>query len=170
VAPRGGATTRHIETSGAGPRPKAARPYTGRKRSAKKQEITTLQCRRSSLLPDQSLQPPPEGAHAPPADLLVAPPVTNAENFCSTRFHPHLGHSGRSWLRVNTSFFEDMSAVGTCVFKYEHGPLPHALALTSQLSSFELPAGNTGRVTSPAPSSLPPGHRHHGSSSSARKV
>jgi len=59
---------------------------------------------RSSLLPDQSLQPPPEGIQAPPADLLVEPPVANAENFCSTRFHPHLGHSGRSWLRVNTSF------------------------------------------------------------------
>jgi len=50
----------------------------------------------SSLLPDQSLQPPPEGIQAPPADLLVAPPVANAENFCSTRFHPHLGHSGGS--------------------------------------------------------------------------
>jgi len=54
--------------------------------------------------PDQSLQPLPEGAQTPPAVLLVEAPVANAENFCSTRFHPHLGHSGRSWLRVNTSF------------------------------------------------------------------
>ena len=58
----------------------------------------------NSLLPDQSLQPPPEGAQAPPADLLVEPPAANAENFCSTRFPPHLGHSGRSGLRVKTSF------------------------------------------------------------------
>jgi len=58
----------------------------------------------SSLLPDQSPQPLSEGAQAPRADLLVEPPVANAENFCSTRFHPHLGRSGGSWLRVNTSF------------------------------------------------------------------
>jgi hypothetical protein len=30
--------------------------------------------------------------------------VANAENSCFVRFHPHLGHSGGSWLRVNTSF------------------------------------------------------------------
>jgi hypothetical protein len=99
----------------------------------------------SSLLPDQSRQPPPEGAHTPPADLLGAPPVANTENFCSTRFHPHLGHSSGSWLRVNTSFSKTCPQLEQAYSKIGMGYRSHSLGLRSQLSCLEFPAGEAER-------------------------
>ena len=58
----------------------------------------------SSLLPDQSRQPPPAAAQGPTAHLFIGLVVAKVENFCSTRFHPHWGHSGGSCWRVKTSF------------------------------------------------------------------
>jgi len=50
----------------------------------------------SSLLPAHSRQPPPEGAQVPAANLFAGPVVAKVENFWSTFFHPHCGHSGGS--------------------------------------------------------------------------
>jgi hypothetical protein len=99
----------------------------------------------SSLLPDQSCQPPPEGAQTPPADLLGALPVANTENFCSTRFHPHLGHSGGSWLRVNTIFSKTCPQLQQAYSKIGMGNRSHSLGLMSQLSCFAFPAGEAKR-------------------------
>jgi len=103
-----------------------------------------LLSRGSSLLPDQSCQPP-EGAHTPPADLLGALPVANTENFCSTRFHPHLGHSGGSWLRVNTIFSKTCPQLQQAYSKIGMGNRSHSLGLMSQLSCFAFPAGEAKR-------------------------
>jgi len=104
-----------------------------------------LLSRGSSLLPNQSCQPPPEGAHAPPVDLLGPPPVANTENFCSTRFHPHLGHSGGSWLRVNTIFSKTCPQLEQAYSKIGMGNRSHSLGLMSQLSCLEFPAGEAKR-------------------------
>jgi hypothetical protein len=104
-----------------------------------------LLSRGSSLLPDQSRQPPPEGAHTSQADLLGAPPVANTENFCSTCFHPHWGHSGGSWWRVNTIFSKTCPQLEQAYSKIGMGNRDHSLCLMSQLSCLEFPAGDAER-------------------------
>ena len=84
-------------------------------------QTSELLSKGSRLLPDQSRQPPPVGAHAPPADLLGVPPVANTENFCSTRFQPHFGALRRLLVVRQHEFLEDVPAVGTGVFKDRHG-------------------------------------------------
>jgi hypothetical protein len=101
----------------------------------------------SNLPPDQSRQPPPEGAHTPLADLRVGPAVANVENFCSTRFHPHWGHSGDSWLRVNTSFSKMCPQLAQAYSKMGMANRAHSLGLRSQLSGVEFPAGERQRPT-----------------------
>jgi hypothetical protein len=99
----------------------------------------------SRLLPDQSRQPPPEGVHTAPADLLVGPAVAKVENFCSTRFHPHWGHSGGSELRFNTSFSKTFPQLGQAYSKIGMANRGHSLGLMSQLSGLEFPAGERKR-------------------------
>jgi len=50
------------------------------------------------------LQPPPEGAHAPPPALTDAPEVAKVENCCSVFLEPHLGQTGSGWFLLSTSF------------------------------------------------------------------
>jgi hypothetical protein len=97
----------------------------------------------SRLLPDQSRQPPPEGAHTPPAGLFGAPPVAKTENFSSTRFHPHLGHSGGSWLRVNTSFSKTCPQLEQAYSKIGMGYQSHSFRTRH--------SGPVRRVASPWP-------------------
>ena len=99
----------------------------------------------SSLLPDQRRQPPPAGAQAAPADLLVGPAVANVENFCSTCFHPHWGHSGGSELRFNTSFSKTFPQLEQAYSKIGMANRGHSLGLMSQLSGLEFPAGERKR-------------------------
>ena len=94
----------------------------------------------SSLLPHQSRQPPPEGTHAPP-DFAGEPPVAKGENFCSTRFQPQRGHSGGSWLRVNTSFSKMCPQWEQAYSKMGMGKRSHSLGLMSQASCLGFPAG-----------------------------
>jgi hypothetical protein len=73
--------------------------------------------------------------------------VANTENFCSTPFHPHLGHSGGSWLRVNTSFSKTCPQLEQAYSKIGMGNRDHSLGLMSQLSCLEFPAGEAKRRT-----------------------
>jgi hypothetical protein len=99
----------------------------------------------SSLLPDQRRQPPPEGARTAPAELLVEPAVANTENFCSTRFHPHWGHSGGSWWRVKTIFSKTCPQLQQAYSKIGMANRDHSLGLMLQLSGLDFPAGEAQR-------------------------
>jgi hypothetical protein len=71
--------------------------------------------------------------------------VANVENFCSTRFHPHWGHSGGSGLRVNTSFSKTCPQLEQAYSKIGMAKQAHFLGLMSQLSCLEFPAGEARR-------------------------
>jgi hypothetical protein len=68
------------------------------------------------------------------ADLLMRPTVAKVENFCSTRFQPHWGHSGGSWVRVKTSFSKMCPQFGQAYSKIGIVNRAHFLGLMSQLS------------------------------------
>jgi hypothetical protein len=99
----------------------------------------------SSLLPDQRRQPPPAGAHAAQAESWVGLAVAKVENFCSTRFHPHWGHSGGSWWRVNTIFSKTCPQLQQAYSNIGMANRAHSLGLISQLSGLEFPAGEGQR-------------------------
>lgn len=75
----------------------------------------------------------------------MGPAVANVENICSTRFHPHWGHSGGSWLRVNTSFSKTCPQLEQAYSKIGMVNRAHSLGLISQLSGFDFPAGEAQR-------------------------
>ena len=88
---------------------------------------------------------PPDDSHLAPVDSHLALPVANTENFCSTLFHPHWGHSGGSWLRVNTIFSKTCPQLQQAYSKIGIGNRSHSLGLMSQLSCLEFPAGEEKR-------------------------
>jgi hypothetical protein len=94
----------------------------------------------SSLLPDQSRQPPPEGAHAP-ADLFAGPAVAKVENLFSTCFHPHCGHFGGSAWRVKTSFSKTCPHLEQEYSKIGIADRSHSLGLISQIFGSDFPTG-----------------------------
>ena len=75
----------------------------------------------------------------------MAPAVANVENFSSTRFPPHWGHSGGSGLRVNTSFSKTCPQLQQAYSKIGMANQAHFLGLMSQLSCLEFPAGEAPR-------------------------
>jgi len=92
--------------------------------------LAGLDSQGSTLPPHQSLQPPPAGAHAPAA-WCVAPAVAKVENFCSTRFPPHCGHSGGSWRRVKTIFSKTCPQLGQAYSKIGMANQTHSSRLRS---------------------------------------
>ena len=71
--------------------------------------------------------------------------MANSENFCSTRFRPHRGHSGGSWLLVSTSFSKTCPQWEQAYSKMGMGNRSHSLGLVSQLSCPDFPAGGSRR-------------------------
>ena len=71
--------------------------------------------------------------------------MAKVEKIFSTRFQPHWGHSGGSWLRVNTSFSKTCPQLEQAYSKMGMAKQTHSLSLRSQLSCFDFPSGESKR-------------------------